>query len=52
MTSITKNADDGTGARALYREAVTTLVPYNAGLGVEEIRRLYAPPRIAKLGSN
>ncbi|MBL8655401.1 MAG: histidinol-phosphate transaminase [Alphaproteobacteria bacterium] len=52
MTSITKKADDENGARAPYREAVTTLVPYNAGLGVEEIRRLYAPPRIAKLGSN
>jgi histidinol-phosphate aminotransferase len=35
-----------------YRDAVTKLVPYNAGLGAEEIRSLYAPPRIAKLGSN
>jgi len=37
---------------AFYREAVPTLAPYNAGLGAEEIRRLHAPPRIAKLGSN
>lgn len=39
-------------ARALYRTVVPTLVPYNAGLGIEDIRRRFAPPRIAKLASN
>jgi histidinol-phosphate aminotransferase len=52
VTLITQKADGGTGNRAPYREAVTALLPYNAGLRAEEIRRLYAPPRIAKLGSN
>ena len=38
--------------RPLYRSAVPTLAPYNAGLGIEEIRRRFAPRRIAKLASN
>lgn len=52
MVPIKERAVDKTERRVPYRDAVTTLVPYNAGLGVEEIHRLYAPPRIAKLGSN
>ncbi len=52
MASITDKAVDKAEGRVPYRDAVTTLLPYNAGLGAEDIRRLYAPPRIAKLGSN
>jgi histidinol-phosphate aminotransferase len=52
VASIKEKAVDKAEGHVPYRDAVTTLLPYNAGLGAEEIRRLYAPPRIAKLGSN
>lgn len=47
---LLQRGDDA--APAFYRSAVPTLVPYNAGLGIEEIRRRFAPQRIAKLASN
>ncbi|MCF3640285.1 histidinol-phosphate transaminase [Rhizobium sp. TRM95111] len=36
----------------LIRQEIVSLTPYNAGLTIGEVRRLYDPPRIAKLGSN
>lgn len=39
-------------AARLFRPEVASLTPYNAGLGVEEVRRRYRVERVAKLGSN
>jgi histidinol-phosphate aminotransferase len=39
-------------ATSLVRPEVLALAPYNAGLTIQEVVERYAPPRIAKLGSN
>jgi histidinol-phosphate aminotransferase len=39
-------------AADIVRAEVTRLSPYNSGLTIGEVQRRYAPPRIAKLGSN
>lgn len=36
----------------IIRPEVRRLLPYNAGLTIEEVRKRYAPEKISKLGSN